>query len=70
MRRAGIAVELGYGGNLKKRLQRANKVGARAAVLLGEDELAQQSATVRDLETGVQELVSLDALNERLARFS
>jgi len=32
--------------------------------------LAQQSATVRDLETGVQELVSLDALNERLARFS
>jgi histidyl-tRNA synthetase len=70
LRHAGIAVELGYGGNLKKRLQRANKVGARAAVLVGEEELAQHAATVRDLETGAQELVSLDALSERLARVS
>lgn len=70
LRHAGIAVELGYGGNLKKRLQRANKVGARAAVLLGEEEMAQSAATVRDLETGDQELVSIDALSERLARFS
>ena len=70
LRHVGIAVELGYGGNLKKRLQRANKVGARAAVLLGEEEMAQSAATVRDLETGDQELVSIDALSERLARFS
>jgi len=69
LRRAGFAVDLGYGGNVKKRMKRANKVDARAAVLLGEDELAQNAATVRDLDTGEQDLVPLDALIERLARY-
>ncbi len=69
LRRAGFAVELGFSGNLSKRMRRANKISARAAVLLGEDELAQNAATVRDLESGEQEIVSLDALTGRLARF-
>src|SRR3546814_10893654 len=60
LRRAGLVVELGYSGNLKKRLQRANKMNARAALLLGEEELAAGSATLRDLDTGEQELVSLE----------
>jgi len=69
LRRAGFAVDLGFSGNLKKRMRRANKVGARAAVILGDDELAGNAATVRDLDSGDQELVSLDALSEHLARF-
>ncbi|MFQ6016940.1 MAG: histidine--tRNA ligase [Kiloniellaceae bacterium] len=69
LRRAGFTVELGFSGSLRKRMRHANKLAARAAVLLGEDELAQNAATVRDLESGEQELVSLDALTERLARF-
>ena len=69
LRRAGFAVELGFSGNLKKRMKRADKLGARAAILMGEDELAQNAATVRDLESGQQELVPLDALCERLAKF-
>jgi histidyl-tRNA synthetase len=69
LRQAGFAVDLGYSGNLKKRMRRANKAGARAAVILGDDELARHSATVRDLESGEQELVSLSALSERLSRF-
>ena len=40
-----------------------------AALLLGEDELAQNSATLRDLDTGEQDLVSLESLEERLTRF-
>jgi histidyl-tRNA synthetase len=68
LRHRGIAVELGFRGNLKRRLQRANKLGARAAVLLGEDELARSSATLRDLDSGEQSEVPLDALVERLAR--
>jgi histidyl-tRNA synthetase len=36
---------------------------------LGEDELAQNAATVRDLESGKQELIPLEALSEHLARF-
>jgi histidyl-tRNA synthetase len=69
LRRAGLMVDMGFSGNLKKRMRRANKVGARAAVILGEDELAQNAATVRDLDSGEQELVSLDALSGHLARF-
>ena len=69
LRQAGFAVDLGFSGNLKKRMRRANKAGARAAVILGDDELASNAATVRDLESGEQELISLDALSERLARF-
>jgi len=69
LRQAGLCVELGFSGNVKKRMKRADKLGARAAVLIGEDELAQNAATVRDLESGKQELVPLDALSERLAQF-
>ena len=69
LRRAGFTIELGFSGNLGKRMKRANKLSARAAVLLGEDELAQNAATVRDLESGEQEVVSLDALTGHLARF-
>ncbi|MFQ5467061.1 MAG: histidine--tRNA ligase [Kiloniellaceae bacterium] len=69
LRRAGFRVELGFGGNVKKRMKRADKVHARAAVLLGEDELAQDAATVRDLDSGAQTLVSLEALSEHLARY-
>ena len=70
LRHAGFVVELGYSGNLKKRLQRANKMNARAALLFGDEELAAKSATLRDLDSGEQELVSLDALTERLSRFA
>ena len=66
LRGEGYVIEMGFSGNLKKRMQRANRLGASVALILGEDELAQSSATLRDLTTGAQELVSLDALSERL----
>jgi histidyl-tRNA synthetase len=69
LRRAGFAVDLGYSGNVGKRLKRANKVNARFAVLLGEDELKRDAATLRDLDTGEQVEVKLAALQERLAPF-
>ncbi len=69
LRRNGFAVELGYSGNLSKRLKRANKLNARAAVILGENELAKGAATLRDLDTGAQEEAPLSSLEERLSRF-
>jgi len=69
LRRAGFVVELGYSGNLKRRLQRANKANARAAVILGEDELKRSAAAVRDLDSGDQVEVALDQLEAHLARF-
>ena len=69
LRHAGFMVELGYAGNMGKRLKRANKVGARAALILGETEAAADAVTLRDLDTGEQEQVGLDVLHERLAHF-
>ena len=69
LRGAGFATDLGYSGNVGKRLKRANKIGACAAVLLGDDELARDAATVRDLDTGEQVEVPLSALEDHLARY-
>lgn len=62
LRRAGVPVNMGYAGNMKKRLERANKANAKSAVILGEDEAMRGAATVRDLDTGAQQEIALDAL--------
>jgi histidyl-tRNA synthetase len=66
LRDAGLVVELTYSGNLGRRMHRANRLNARAAVLLGDDELAQNAASLRDLDTGEQNLVPLPDLAARL----
>jgi histidyl-tRNA synthetase len=70
LRRAGLVVDLGYSGNVGKRMKRADKLGARHAVLLGDDEIARGYATVKGLDTGSQEQVPLAQLKERLAALS
>ena len=68
LRQAGFTVELGYAGNLGKRLKRADKLNARAAVILGEAEAAAGAVTLRDLDTGEQAQVERDVLHEKLVR--
>ncbi|MFZ5792715.1 MAG: histidine--tRNA ligase [Pseudomonadota bacterium] len=68
LRARGFVIELGYGGNLAKRLKRANRLNASVALLLGEDEIKRGVVTLRDLDSGSQEAVALDALKDRLAR--
>lgn len=69
LRGAGFAVDLGYSGNVGKRMKRANKVGAVAAIMLGETEIVAGKATVRDMQTGEQAEVPLTSLEDHLARF-
>ena len=69
LRRAGFAVELGFSGNMSKRMKRANKARARAAVILGPDEWSRQAVMLRDLDSGEQSEVPLAALNDRLAAY-
>ena len=66
LRRAGVRAEMAYRGNLKRRMERANKIGARAAVILGADEAARGVAQLKDLVSGTQEEVPLDDLAARL----
>ncbi|MFH5926613.1 histidine--tRNA ligase [Roseomonas xinghualingensis] len=67
LRRAGVTAEIGYKGNLKRRMERANRLGARAAVIIGDEELAEGVAQLRDLDAGTQERVPLAELAARLS---
>ena len=69
LRRAGFAVDLGYSGNLRRRLSHAEKIHARAAVIIGEDELARRAVSLRDLDARQQTEVPLAVLQERLREF-
>jgi len=66
LRDRGFAIDLGYSGNIARRLRRANRINAFAAVLLGEDELARGVATLRNLGNGMQSAVPLAELPARL----
>jgi len=67
LRRAGLRADMAYRGNMKKRMERANRIGARAAVILGEDELARGVAAVKDLAEGTQTEIALADLAGHLA---
>ena len=56
LRTAGIRAEIGYRGNLKRRLERANKASSRAAVLVGD------TLELKDLDTGAQTPIDLARL--------
>ena len=62
LRRAGIRAEMSYRGNLKRRLERANRIGAGFAVILGEEEAARGVAQLKDLGQGTQQEVAIDRL--------
>jgi histidyl-tRNA synthetase len=66
LRNAGIRAEMAYRGNLRRRMERANRIGARAAVIIGDDDIAHGVAQVKDLATGEQEAVALAELAARL----
>lgn len=55
------------GGNFKKQFARADKWGARVALVLGEDEVANQQVVVKDLQSGTQETLAQSDIASRLA---
>jgi histidyl-tRNA synthetase len=68
LRRAGLSVEVGDGTfRLKKSFEAADK-SARRIVILGEDELASGTATVKTFATGVQANVEREKLVEYLRK--
>jgi histidyl-tRNA synthetase len=67
LRAAGIPAEMAYRGNLKRRMERANRIGARAAVILGEAETARGVVQVKDLASGAQSEVAMAELLATLA---
>ena len=66
LRNNGCPVDLSYSGNVARRMRRANRINAFAAILLGDDELARGAATLRNLGSGEQSEVPLAELPARL----
>lgn len=55
------------GGNFKKQMKRADKVGASIALILGDDEITNQQITIKNLRENVeQEVVSWTELEGRI----
>ncbi|MBQ0771276.1 MAG: histidine--tRNA ligase [Sphingomonadales bacterium] len=67
LRRSGVSCDMAYKGNMKKRMQKANAAGAAHVVIIGENELANGVAAVKNLATGDQREIVLDGLAEALS---
>ena len=66
LRREGVAADMAYRGNMKKRMSRANEAGAAFALIIGDDELERGEAQLKDLGSGTQRAVSLDLITEAI----
>jgi len=63
LRREGVSADLAYGGKgLKASMKAADRSGARFALVAGERDLAEGLVQLKDLTTGDQTPVALDAL--------
>lgn len=67
LRRGGVATEMAYRGNMKKRMAKASAEGAAFAIIIGDDELGRGVAALKALDTGEQQDVPLDRLVGMLA---
>ena len=68
LRREGVATEMAYRGNMKRRLSKANAAGASYALIIGDDELDRGEVQLKDLSTGEQRSVSLELISEAIKR--
>ena len=67
LRAAGVRVDLAYGGKgLKGAMKAADRSGARLAIVLGERDIAEGSAQLKDLTSGEQQAVALTELVDRV----
>ncbi len=69
LRNEGYAVDLAYKGNLGNRMKKANRANASVALIFGDNELAKQVVTFKDMATGEQKEVPLSALMSELAPY-
>lgn len=66
LRAQGLPVDMGYSGNLSKRMKRADKMQSKAAMILGDDEISRGVVTWKDLKTGAQQDVKITQLSSFL----
>ena len=61
LRMSGLTALIDYGGrSSKSQMKRANRSGAERMLILGEDELARNIVTIKEMDTGSQKTLSRD----------
>ena len=69
LRSAGISTDRAFDGrSMKAQMKAASRSGARFAVIVGDDEKATGTATVRDLTDGEQSTVDLEAVVDQIRK--
>src|SRR5580704_1382941 len=66
LRAAGCSVELGLDSKLKRSLDLANKMGARFALIVGDNEMAAGQYTLKNMQSGEQQTVARAELPQRI----
>ncbi|MBS4025014.1 MAG: histidine--tRNA ligase, partial [Clostridia bacterium] len=67
LRRAGIRADKDYlGKNLKGQLKQANRAATDFCLIIGDDELEKGIAVLKQMESGEQQELKLDAIEEYL----
>ncbi|WP_329460445.1 histidine--tRNA ligase [Streptomyces sp. NBC_01497] len=67
LRRAGVAADFAYGRKgIKGAMRSADRSGARYTLVVGERDLAEGVAQLKDMESGDQHAVALDAVVDKL----
>ncbi len=67
LRRRGYAVEVASEGRLKRLMDLANRLGARHALILGEEEIASGQYSLKDMASGEQQRLTRQELLQRFA---
>lgn len=67
LRDAGLSAAIDYAGrSMKAQMKQANKLNAKYAVILGDDEIAEGAALIRSMADSSQEKVAFDAVIEKI----
>ena len=67
LRQNGVKTDLEFKGRgLRAQMRTANRLNAQYVVMIGEDEISNEAATVRDMESGDQQSVAFQQLTEML----
>ncbi len=66
LRAEGFIVEQAFSGNMKKRLNKADKLGAPYVLILGENELEKDQILIRNLKNGEQYSEDISSLVDKL----
>ena len=68
LRRKNISAAMDFGKkSMKAQMKAAAKSGAKFALIVGEDEVATSTVTVKNLETSAQEKVSVAEVSDKIS---